>query len=218
MHEVELSPFFLSKYEMTQAQWERIGARNPSIHTPFQVPYGVASLLHPVEWVSWFDRMEMMGRLGLCLPSEAQWEYAARAGLDTPWWSGSERDSLRGKVNIQDLSANDNLLTQYALDWEDLDDGWVTTAPASSFPPNDFGLHEVAGNVWEWCLDAYDDGFYGRSPVKDPVLSPDAGGGVLRGGAYNSNAADTRSSRRIFQLSDGTADLVGLRPARGVTP
>src|SRR6185436_2912796 len=110
-----LSPYFISKYEMTQAQWMRAAARNPSVYKP---PYEFApTLSHPVEQVSWLDCVEVLGRVGLTLPSEAQWERGARGSTSTIWWTGAERESLRRKVNIADQTAK-----RAGAPWGDIND------------------------------------------------------------------------------------------------
>ena len=106
VHEVTLSPYFLSKYEMTQGQWERSVGMNPSNSGPGS-DYGgkVTTLLHPVEQVSWDDCVRVLRRLDLVLPSEAQWEYGARAFADTPWSSGPEKEALPLVANLADAFA-----------------------------------------------------------------------------------------------------------------
>jgi len=206
VHEVTLSAFFLSKYEMTQGQWERFVGKNPSNFKPGNF---AKSLVNPVEQVSWLDCMEVMGRLGLSLPSEAQWEYGARGRTTTAWWTGSERETLRGAANLADHSA----------DWPERDDGYLGHAPVNEFRPNAFGLHNAHGNVWEWCLDGYDDNFYGKAATKDPVSLPEGSfyrgfrGGSLGNAAVHARSADRYSAMPSFALSD-----LGLRPARAIAP
>src|SRR5262249_25075170 len=103
VHEVSLDAYFLSKYEMTQDQWLRLAGKNPSLYSPGDGINGkLVTLLHPVENVSWIDCTIVLSRLALELPTEAQWEYGARAGTSTPWWTGSEKTSLRGAGNLAD--------------------------------------------------------------------------------------------------------------------
>jgi len=217
VHEVELSAYFLSKYEMTQGQWQRIAARNPSAYGPSANFAGHQhNLLHPVEQVSWDESMGLMARLGLSLPSEAQWENGCRGGTATSWWTGQERESLRGKVNIADKTASDAGATWGDIkDWPDLVDGWVVHAAVGSFPANPFGLDEVHGNVWEWCADGYDGRFYAKSPKTDP-FAPIAGSAsrVVRGGSFNDAASYARSAPRNSNTPVIRTSHLGLRPAR----
>jgi formylglycine-generating enzyme required for sulfatase activity len=225
VHAVTLSPYFLAKHEMTQDQWSRFTGRNPSQYTPANYDLGWdragrgGSLLHPVERVDWTQCMQVMSRLGLALPSEAQWEHAARGGLDTPYWTGFEVQSLEGAGNIADaygkLHGGESLRV-----WEqDLDDGTTVHAQAGSYRPNPFGLHDVIGNVWEWCLDGYDEFFYARSPDVDPV-SPPAGSlsRIFRGGSFFFAASFARSGNRFNSTPEFQSHDLGLRPARSVNP
>lgn len=218
VHEVELSPYFLSKYELTQGQWQRIAATNPSHYRP---PGGFApSLLHPVEKVNWSMGAELLALLGLSLPSEAQWECGARGGTTTAWWTGQERESLRGKVNLADRTAkNAGASWLAANDWPDLEDGCVAHCEVGTYPANAFGLHEVAGNVWEWCLDGYAPRSYSDESRVNPVSPFEAVAfRVGRGGAFDFAAKLSRSAHRgrVPRARLG-ADL-GLRPARALSP
>jgi formylglycine-generating enzyme required for sulfatase activity len=219
VHQVELSTHFLSKYEMTQGQWKRLTGRNPSY---FQGPELEASWQrHPVEHVSWLDCMEWLPRAGLSLPSEAQWENGTRGGTQSPWWTGEERESLRRRhaANLADQAAGRTGVTWKDIDdWPELDDGFARHAPVGTYAANALGLHEVAGNLWEWCLDGYDSGFYDRSPLRDPV-APYAGNAirVLRGGSYISAAVYTRSALRDYDPPSFADKDLGVRPARALT-
>jgi len=215
-HNVTLSPFFISKFEMTQGQWLRMQNKNPSYWQGVNV---AQTLLHPVEQVSWLDCTEVLRRMGLVLPTEAQWEYAARAGTTTIWSTGDERDSLVGSVNLIDQAAAAFAAWGLTRNWMELNDTWAVHAPVDSFLPNAFGLHDVHGNVWEWCVDSYDAGFYARSPVQDPVYSPyDSRDRVLRGSSYGSSEVDARSAGRQFSPLDDAGDRLGVRPVRLLDP
>jgi formylglycine-generating enzyme required for sulfatase activity len=215
VHQVTLSSYFLSKYEMTQGQWVRLTGRNPSSYGPSSEFNGRRhDLTHPVEQVTWTGCMELMARLGLDLPSEAQWEYGCRAGSDTPWWTGADRESLRGNVNLADQTAKKAGATWSSInDWPDLEDGWAVHAPVGSFTANAFGLHEVHGNVWEWCLDGYAN--YSTAAQTDPV-SPWAGAQprVFRGGGFFDAASRARSAIRDTGTPESQFSSLGLRPAR----
>lgn len=218
VHEVTLSPYFLSKYEMTQGQWSRITAHNPSFYGSSARFSGYEhDATHPVEQVTWMGCMELMERLGLMLPSEAQWENACRARTDTPWWTGADRESLRGKINLPDQAAK-RAGAQWSdiRDWPDLDDGWAAHAPVGSLSANAHGLHEVHGNVWEWCRDGLDR--YSAAKQLDP-LAPwsEASVRVSRGGGFFNAASYARSAFRYSNSPDHQNNNLGLRPARSIS-
>jgi formylglycine-generating enzyme required for sulfatase activity len=220
VHEVSLSAFLLSKYELTQGQWVRMRGSNPSSHQP---PSSLArSLLYPLEQVSWNEGMTWLPRSGLSLPSEAQWEYGARGGTTTPWWTGQERESLREQhaANLADQAlARDDPNWPNVKDWPELDDGHAAPAPAGTFTANPFGLHETAGNVWEWCLDGWDSGVYVQRPAVDPLASwVGAAYRPCRGGAFYDKAALARSATRNQNLPSYADQALGLRPARALEP
>ena len=102
-------------------------------------------------------------------------------------------------------------------DWPDLDDGWAGHAPIGTFAANPFGLHEVHGNVWEWCVDVRDEDFYSKSPRLDPVQSDAVDPGRMdRGGSFANTASHARSSNRYTESPDYKNFSVGLRPARAL--
>ncbi len=215
-HEVTLEPFFISKYEVTQAQWLRTLGSNPSAHGPDAIFGDVThSLLHPVEQISWHECSSLARRLGLVLPTEAQWEYACRAGTETPWFTGEERESLIDAANLADESvarAGEDWPT--LADWPEFEDGYPLHAPIGSFEPNRFGLHDMAGNVWEWVRDGF--GFY-----DSPVEGPDAERvptheqfRINRGGSYRHTATHARSSHRNNSVPETLHSAVGVRLAR----
>ena len=217
VHEVVLSPFFVSKYEMTQGQWLRITSREPSQWTISSGDNGIQSfdLTHPVERVSWHDSTETMRRIGLCLPTESQWEYACRGGTSTAWWTGQDVKSLDGKVNLADQTARRNQATWFqGTEWPDLTDGWSVHAPVGSFPANAFGLHEMAGNVWEHCFGELED--YTLPSQVDPS-TPWRGGDKFnagRGGGFGDAPTLLRSGHRDAGTPDRRGTNTGLRPAR----
>jgi len=104
-----------------------------------------------------------LGRLGLSLPSEAQWEYGCRGGTTTVWWTGNEMESLHGAANWMDRYANEHG-NDLAAKW--LDDGNSNHSRVGSYLPNGFGLHDVTRNVWEWCLETTSSS--GKTPRVPP--------------------------------------------------
>lgn len=218
VHVVELSPFFISKFEVTQGQWEHLTGKTPSRHS-FEAADQLGELdkTHPVEQVTWWDCMKWLPKFGMALPSEAQWEYAARGGTRTAWWTGNDRSSLRSRLaaNIADQAADRGGASWAAIkDWPEYDDGYAMHAPVDALAPNGFGLHHVHGNLWEWCLDGYERHFYGWSPKSDP-WQPHAEtvSRVIRGGSFRNTAFYSRSSGRS-SYTPGTQGLeLGVRPA-----
>lgn len=223
VHEVTLSPFFLAKHEMTQGQWQRATGENPSSYLP-DIEYGgrTVSPLNPVEGVSWGDCDLWLGRLGFVLPTEAQWEYAARAGTDTVWWTGNEKETLRGAANLADAYCK-TTVGRPGWTYEDwLDDGHAVHSPVGSFRPNAFGFHDTIGNVFEWCRDAYDVDDY-RRPCRPGDGLREAGESAsarawhaLRGGAWGYVALHARSAWRSGYPAERRDPLAGVRAARAV--
>jgi len=215
VHEVTLSAHFLGKFELTQGQWMRVTGRNPS---GWQRTKHAPTLLHPVESVRWTDCVEWTRQVALSLPSEAQWEHGARGGTHTPWWTGADRESLQGKVNLADQTAKDaGAPWPTCSDWPELIDGSVVHSEVGRYPANLFGLHEVTGNVWEWCLDSFRA--YSAKAATDPVTSMDSvPARVLRGECYVGTVANARSAYRSSRSPDFGDLGVGLRVARGITP
>jgi formylglycine-generating enzyme required for sulfatase activity len=218
-HEVELAPFLLSKYELTQGQWQRATGRAPQeIAVESEDP-----LVLPVEHLTWQEAALAMDRLGLALPTEAQWEYAARAGTETPWWTGAGAASLSGAENLSDLAVRRAVEeTGYELRVpidESLDDGWAFAAPVGSLRPNPFGLYDVLGNVRELCRDLYGD--YEESPARpgDGLREPaERARRATRGGDDNAMPVDARATGRWRAEPDSRQASAGVRPARALDP
>ncbi len=174
-HQALLSTFFISKYEMTRGQWERLRGQNSSW------PDGTD--LRPATGISWDKLTETLRHLGLELPSEAQWEYACRAGTETPWWTGDEEADL-------DKAA------WYQLNFA----GWYDPSAEQEArvvgqkEANPWGLHDVHGNVSEWCADMY--GTYREEEQINPVGPSSGSHRVVRGGGYWELAAAVRSTYR----------------------
>jgi formylglycine-generating enzyme required for sulfatase activity len=223
VHKVTVKSFFISKYEMTQGQWLRFTKKNPSSyqsgHFVGDKPLKLANLLHPVENISWEDCNQVLFRLNLRLPTEAEWEYVARAGTTTVWWTGNDKESLKGVANLCDINFKNNGQGGRAYE-EWLDDGYTTHAPVGIYRPNYFGLHDVCGNVWEWCQDTFltyknraPDGSGGSafedmgSPLRVINLK------VVRGGCWFSTAFLCRSAYRFWRYPTYQSDFAGVRPA-----
>ncbi|MFT7670614.1 MAG: serine/threonine protein kinase/formylglycine-generating enzyme required for sulfatase activity [Planctomycetota bacterium] len=226
VHEVELSAFFMSKSEMTQGQWKKLTGWNRSRYGPNGWSANWArggegegeGLLQPVTDVSWLDCIAMTDRSMLRLPSEAQWEYGARGGTSSVYWSGPGVEDLQEVANVADRYGQANGGASSWIFEEDLDDGYTVHAPVDGLLANAFGLHNVHGNVWEWCLDGYGVDFYGNSPALDPLNhSEGATVRVIRGGSFNYTAGSARSANRLNDTPAYALDSLGLRPVRFIT-
>jgi formylglycine-generating enzyme required for sulfatase activity len=201
-HTVVVRAFYLSKCEMTQGQWLRATGENPSTYKAGNNVGGRAiTLRHPVEGVSWDDCDRVLRRLDLALPSEAQWEYAARAGTETEWWTGSDERSLEGAANLADEAYKRyGGTTNPIVSW---DDGHAVHAPVGSFKANAFGLHDVVGNLWEWT----NSSSYNETAQNEFVR-------VFRGGSWSDSADAGGSASRWGSSAAYRSHVVGVRPAR----
>ncbi|MEZ5964540.1 MAG: bifunctional serine/threonine-protein kinase/formylglycine-generating enzyme family protein [Planctomycetota bacterium] len=214
--EVRLDPFFIGKFEVTQAQWVRQRGHNNcliKIGSRLSQERPVTGA-HPVDAARWLEARRITAQWGLTLPSGAQWEYAARAGTAGARWCGEELDALNGAENLADVA-----LVRIPA-WAPPDeegpfqpaDGWPTHAPVGRFRPNPFGLFDVLGNVMEFTIDAARPYLQGLRDGDGCTGNFDAG--TARGAAFNWPPSGCQVSRRISAESD--ASLCGLRTARRI--
>jgi formylglycine-generating enzyme required for sulfatase activity len=174
---------------------------------------------HPVVNVTWNDAVALAKWLSqrekkkYRLPTEAEWEYACRAGTRTRYHSGDDPESLARVANVFDADAKPNWLRwkQFALTAHD---GFAFTAPVGSFAANAFGLHDMHGNVWEWTSDFHADDYYARSPVNDPQGPADGTVRVRRGGSWHTWSFYNRCAYRNWNAEDTRYTLVGIRLVR----
>jgi formylglycine-generating enzyme required for sulfatase activity len=185
--------FHLGVHEVTQAQWTAVMGTNPAVFRR-----GPEAPQRPVESVSWEDCQRFLTRLGQLgvgrfrLPTEAEWEYAARAASTSrfPWG-----DDPKEWVAHTHAWANSR---SYAI-----------THPVGTKPPNAWGLHDMHGNVWEWCSDWYSP--YAAGPQRDPAGPPTGREKVFRGGSWYDFPVSLRSANRHRHRPDGRYTAVGLR-------
>ncbi|WP_287468686.1 formylglycine-generating enzyme family protein [Hydrogenophaga sp.] len=174
---------------------------------------------HPVVNVTWNDAMALARWLSAQdgrtyrLPTEAEWEYACRAGSNRRYQHGNEPEGLlrAGNTFDQDAAANWPAWRERALPGRD---GHAFTAPVGSFAPNAFGLHDMHGNVWEWVSDWYGEDYYARSPTNDPTGPADGNVKVRRGGSWHTWPLYTRCAFRNWNTVQTRYPLVGIRLVR----
>jgi formylglycine-generating enzyme required for sulfatase activity len=210
-HKVTVQPFFMGKYPITQAQWQAIAATakididletNPSRFKGDELP---------VESVKWYKATEFCKRLSretkreYRLPSEAEWEYACRAGTTTPFYFG---ETITGEL------ANYRASNTYAE--EAKGEFRKQTTPVGQFPPNAFGLYDMHGNVWEWCADTWHNNYDG-APTDGSVWieNGDDNRSPLRGGSWHTNPSGCRSAYRFDIVRRGLHNNLGFRVVCG---
>jgi WD40 repeat protein/formylglycine-generating enzyme required for sulfatase activity len=201
-HHVRITkPFYLGRCEVAQAEYERVVGGNPSKLK--------GDPTHPVEAVSWDEAsafcrqlselpQEQTAHAGYRLPTEAEWEYACRAGTTTRWYWGDDEGTLKERAWI---AANS--------------DG--KTHPVGQGSPCAWGLYDMHGNVWEWCQDWFGDGYYATPPVDDPPGPPGGSYRVYRGGGWGHGALVCRASYRGRDGPGNRGGGRGFRLARTVS-
>ena len=185
-HEVTLTKsYYMGKYELTQEQWEAVMGNNPS---------EIKGVKLPVTQVSWEDCQEFIKKLnskttgGYRLPTEAEWEYACRAGTSTAFSYGDSITKSDANINGDNIKA------------------------MGSYSPNAFGLYDMHGNVWEWCEDWY--GPYPNGKVNDPLGTANGTHRILRGGSFFYGVSEARSSNRATDSPANRSGNAGFRLAR----
>jgi formylglycine-generating enzyme required for sulfatase activity len=200
VHRVRISrPFEMGKYEVTQAQWEAVmGINNPSF---------IGGGNYPVQGVSWDEAQKFIQNLNerndgysYRLSTEAEWEYACRAGTTTEFAFGDSLSSNQARFDGHWGGSTDNKVVM----------------PVGSFRPNAWGLYDMHGNVWEWCQDWYDENYYAKSPSVDPKGPSTGSDRVSRGGGWLSDARDCRSASRSRHAPHNEDDEPGKPGSRYV--
>jgi formylglycine-generating enzyme required for sulfatase activity len=225
-HKVEVSTFYMGKYAVTRGQfrmfvedegyktdaekdgtggWGYNSAKNDLEHDPkysWRDCGFTQTDSHPVVNVSWNDGKafyEWLGRKGgrkVRLPTEAEWEYACRAGSKTLYFTGNDPKSLKGYANVKDQSLKAKKIEFLEkFPYFDFDDGYAFTSPVGSFKSNRLGLYDMTGNVWQWCEDGYREDYEGL-PRKDPIEKQSNDRRVLRGGSWYLSPVNCRSADR----------------------
>ena len=184
-HTVNVSSFLIAKTELTQGHWSSVMRANPSKHQELDLP---------VQWLTWEECKDFCKKTGLNLPTEAQWEYACRAGTTGHYGATG---------NLDDTG------------WYRGNSGGGRPRPVGQKKPNRFGLHDMHGNVWEWCEDVYNHDFYGSPEAAgpDPVSTSGSPFRVIRGGGFADARQYCRASTCFGYQSDSENSSFGFRPA-----
>ena len=200
VHIVRIAPFEMGKYEVTFSQWDACVADGRCSHVPDDEGWGRGN--RPVMNVSWEDVQGFIAWLntrtggGYRLPTESEWEYAARAGSTTEYSWGNRIGNNRANCD------------------EDCGDRWEHTAPVGSFASNAWGLHDMHGNVWEWVEDCLNESYVGAPGDGSAWRSGDCRRRVCRGGSWSSDAGDLRSADRNWSTRSNRLINLGFRLAR----
>jgi formylglycine-generating enzyme required for sulfatase activity len=209
-HEITITQaFYIAVTLVTQAQYQRVMGQNPS---RFHAGVG-GSAEHPVERVSWDDAADFCRRLSEVpeerqagrhyrLPTEAEWEYACRAGTSTPFCFGKSLAAAQANFN-----------TDFPFGEGDKGRPTGKTTSVSHYPANNFGLYDVHGNLWEWCADWYDGQYYRHSTRRDPVGPSSGRFRVVRGGSWRNHAATCRAAYRNALVPNNRDPYTGFRVA-----
>ncbi len=200
VHKVTLTKgFYIGVYEVTQGEWEKVRGFNPSY---FKGPR------NPVERVNWEDTQEFARSLSekenvtYRLPTEAEWEYACRAGTTTEFYWG---DDPEGKS-----------IADYAWCAGNLDNAKMGTKPVGQKKRNAWGLYDMSGNVWEWCEDCYSKGYAAEKEAVDPNVAAAGSDRVVRGGSWYAPSEVCRSARRAGCSPSYRRRFVGFRLVRTI--
>lgn len=217
-----LAPFFIAKHEATQAQWERASGRNPSVNRPGNPQVDSArqklpSSRDPINSINWFEARDFARRFVTQLPTEAQWEYAARAGAATV--PPIPKDSAIAQLgNFADAGSS----AGYKPPWSyvsDADDGWTFAAPVGSYQANPWGLHDMLGNVEEWVYDEFAP--YGalvkQSAAVHPADSEEGALRCVRGGGFEQICPPNGAASRNADRPETSYWARGVRLARPIT-
>ena len=217
-HTVTVQPFFMGKFPVTQSQWAIVAALKKVNIDLNPEPSNFKGANRPVEQVSWDDAIEFCARLSnkigktYRLPSEAEWEYACRAGTTTPFYFG--------ETITTDLA---NYNGKYTYGAGSKDAYRKQTTDVGKFLPNPFGLFDMHGNIWEWCQDAWHKNYnvapidgsvwknYNRAPTYGSVWMSDNEERLLRGGSWDSHPKDCRSANRFKHASVDRNWYMGFR-------
>ena len=210
IHSVTLSGFYLDKHEVTVEEYRRF-CKATRRKMPKQPQWNDED--HPIINVTWLDARDYAKWANKRLPTEAEWEYAARGTRRSFYYTyGSSSHHGKNYGNIADESFH-QIKAQFPI-VEKYYDGYVYTAPVESYPPNVFGLYDMEGNVLEWCADWYSDKYYKTSPKVNPKGPQKGRYKVIRGASWNRGFRYLRATYRTYYPVKADYEFLGFRCAR----
>ena len=231
VHTVYVDAFYIDTHEVTVGEYNRFVRETGHRGLPSWVSEYSPTNQHPVVGVSWHDAMAYAQWAGKRLPTEAEWEKAARGGLVGRRYAWGSPMPNGTQCNFADKNGR-NWPAHWNADWwnKNVDDGYTYTAPVGSYPANGYGLHDMVGNVFEWCLDEYDEFFYVSSPRDNPISGESIinltnnftrvnSPRVMRGGSWLNSAHVVQvAHRNDHPPSTTSVNSFGFRCVRAVTP
>ena len=220
-HSVRVPAFSMGKYLVTQAQWRAVAAL-PKVNRDLSAnPAKFKGDNRPVEQVSWEEAMEFCDRLSAhsgqtyTLPSEAQWEYACRAGTLAPFHCGETTTTDLANYQGVDGWEHEGKTYPGCYGQGPRGENRQQTTDVGSFPANAFGLYDMHGNLFEWCLDHFHHNYRGAPTDGSAWVGGDSGRRILRGGSWGVSPRACRCAYRFFTFpAEGKLDLIGFRVVR----
>ena len=195
--EIEIDEFFIDIYEVTQKNYKKVTGKNPSAFKGNNLP---------LESVTWDEANQYCRKVGKRLPTEAEWEKAAKGGKNANYVWGNEVES--NKANFCDASCS------HGWKEDQFSDGFENTAPVGSFPPNGYGLYDMAGNVYEWVADWYEGDYNSVRPTLNPMGPASGDEKSTRGGSWINYSSGTRPTDRSGADPDERYEYGGFRCAK----
>ena len=240
VHEVEITSFYMDIYEVTIADFKKFvnatgyvtdaeknggsiifDGKDFSKRKGIDWRFDAVGTRHkeeefnePVTHISWNDANAYAQWAGKRLPTEAEWEYAARggeSGYKFAWGNQPLGDKVVANVSDENYAK----LVEWPY-FKGYNDGYMLAAPVGSFEPNSLGLYDMAGNAWEWCADYFDETYYSRSPRKNPINDKPDERRVLRGNSWDGRPGNMRASRRTSDLQSNSYADTGFRCVKDV--